>query len=474
MRFGFVGPSYVSRSIIADNQRCVNLYPEVIESGKGKSVVALHGTPGLTVFATVTDGPIRALFKSDENGERVLAVGREVLYDITNAGAAVNRGTIKDDVEPATIAFNRTQYMIVSGGQGYILTGNTLAQITDPDFPGAKMVAYVDGYFVVIKPETQEIWISGQYDGNSWNALDFAPAEAAPDDLISIFADHGELWLFGSEKTEVFYNSGNPDFPFERIQGAIIEQGIEAAYSVAKVGNGLMFLGGNSRGGNVVYRTNGFIPERVSTHAVEFALNNYSNTSDATAFSYEEEGHEFYVLNLPTAKATWVYDTATGLWHERGYWQAVTGYTASLAANHVHAYGRHLVGDRSAARIYTQSLDTYDDNADAIRRLRRCPHLSKEHKVIFYNSLVVDMEVGVGLQTGQGSDPQATLRFSNDGGKTWHAPRLGSLGAVGNHKMRVKFDRLGSARDRVFEFVISDPVKVAIVDAYLDVEEGFS
>ena len=476
MRFGFVGASYTTRSLIGDVQRCMNLYPEEVESGAGKSQIVLHGTPGLTAFITLGTAPVRALFKTDENGERVLAVGGDTVYDLTEAGGSTSLGTIIADANPASIAYNRTQYLIVSGGNGYILTATTLTQISGADWPGASMCAYLDGYFIVIRPGTQEIWISALNDGTSWNALDFAAAEAAPDDLLSIFADHGELWLFGAEKTEVFYDSGNVDFPLQRIEGAIIEQGIDAAYSVAKVDNSLFWMGGSRRGRGVVYRANGFVPERVSNHAVEFAIQNYPTTSDARAYSYEEEGHEFYVLTFPTADATWAFDVATGMWHERSYWDPIvqTGFAASRATNHVYAFGAHLVGDRSSGVIYKQSLDVYDDNGDAIRRLRRAPHVSEELQWFFHHSFVIDMEVGVGLQTGQGSDPQVMMRFSDDGGHTWSTTRQASIGAVGQRITRVKFNRLGRSRDRVYEIVVSDPVKLAIVDAYLEVSRGTS
>jgi len=310
VKFGFVGASYPTRSVIAEGQRCINLYPEVVESQAGKNQVVLYGTPGLELWTTLGDSPVRGLFYSDENGGRLLAAAGSTLYDVDLNGTATSLGSISDGIYPngediVHIAYNGTQYMIVSDNDGYILSGTTLTKITDADFPSADNVVFLDGYFVIHPPGTQYIYISGLYDGTSWNALDFTAAESSPDELISIFATHAELWLYGNERTEVYYNTGNADFPFERIAGAIIEQGIDAAESVAKVGSTHMWMGGSQRGRGLVFRADGYNPTRVSTHAVEAQINSYSVVSDAVGWAYQEEGHEFYVLSFPTEQKTW-------------------------------------------------------------------------------------------------------------------------------------------------------------------------
>jgi len=475
VKFGFIGPSYEMRSKVGDGQKTVNLYPEMVESQTGKNTVILHGTPGLSTFATVDDGPIRGLFKSDENGGRVIAVGREQVWDVDSLGATTALGSVLDDNKPASISFNGSQYLIISGGKGYILSGTTLTQIADADFPAVvTMGCYLDSYFIVNEQDTQKFYISSVTDGTAWNALEFASAESSPDTLKAIYPNHAELWLFGSERTEVWYNSGNLDFPFERVQGSLIEQGIDAINSIAIVANSLMWLGASRRGSGVVWRAEGFQPTRVSNHAVETAIQNYSQTSDAVAYSYQAEGHEFYVLNFPAAGATWAYDAATGLWHERGYWHPALGFQAARGLSYVHAYGRHLLGDRETSTIHEMSLGTYTDGADPIRRLRRTPHISQENKRLYHHQLILDMEVGVGLQTGQGSDPKVMMRFSDDGGFNWSNTHTRSIGKVGERKKRVQFNRLGSSRDRVYEFVITDPVKVSLIDGYVEVSQGLS
>lgn len=476
MKFpGFVGPSYTSLSMNVDVQRSVNLYPEIVETGAGKSRVVLYGTPGLATFATIGGGPIRGLMKA---GLRVFAVSGNTLFELFSNGTSINRGGISDDHLPVTITSNGLQLFITSNNLGWIFTlaTNTLVEITDTGFSGAVMGAFIDSYFVALNPDSQRFQISAPYDGLVWDALDFASAEAMPDKSVSLLTDHKELWVFGEESIQPFYNSGDVDFPFVPIQGAIIEQGCDAAFSPAKVDNSIFWLGGDSRGGEVVWRADGHSPVRVSTHAVENALRQYATTSDAVAYSYLDNGHWFYVLSFPSAQTTWCYDAATNWWHERAFWNKASGvFEAHPVRTHVSAWGKHLVGNRVNGEVYEMSLDTYYDAGNEIRRIRRCPHLSDEEKWTYYDSLQIDMQAGVGLDglpTVQGTNPQAMLRWSNDGGRTWGNEHWTKMGKIGEYKTRVKWNSLGRARDRVFELMISDPVKVAITDAYLNVAQG--
>jgi hypothetical protein len=470
---GFCGPTYESSSVVADGQRCINLYPEIIESGAGKNLFALFATPGLVEYDTVGTGPIRALHRTDENRERVLVVSGAELWELFSDKTATKLGDLNGSSEPASIAYSGSQYMIVSGTDGYILADTTLTRITDADFPGATHVAFFDGYFVIVEPQSQKLWVSKLYDGTIWNALDFTSVEARADRVKTIVVDHDALWVFGSEVGQVYYNSGDPDFPFDPIQGAVIEQGLDAPWSVARIQNSQCWLGGDSRGRGVVFRSEQYSPQRISNHAIENAIRDYTTTDDAIGWGYLDDGHWFYVLYFPTANATWVYDATTNQWHERGVYNGFTGlFDAHWSRCHVFAFNRHLVGSRIDGKVYEQSLSKYDDDGTETRRIRRAPHLTHDHKWIFYHEFVLDLETGVGLPTGQGSDPQIGLRYSDDGGRTWSAENSVTAGAIGDYSTRVRWARLGRARDRVFEVSMADPVKWALVNAYLNVSLG--
>jgi hypothetical protein len=223
----------------------------------------------------------------------------------------------------------------------------------------------------------------------------------------------------------------------------------------------------------MVMRAQGYQPQRVSTHAVEYAIGQMSVISDAVAYTYQQEGHSFYVLNFPTAGQTWVYDASTDQWHERAWRDPLLGTLGRHRAQvHMAFAGENIVGDWETGNLYRLDLDTYSDNGAPIVRTRRCAHIASGGGWQFFSSLQLIMETGVGLASGQGSDPQAMLRWSDDGGLTWSSEAWVSMGRMGEYKRRALWRRLGKGRDRVFEVTITDPVKAVIVDAVLQVEAG--
>ena len=291
---------------------------------------------------------------------------------------------------------------------------------------------------------------------------------------MSLIVDHRELWLLGERTTEVWFNSGDVNFPMSRIQGAFIEHGCAATHSVCKLDNSVFWMGADDKGRGMVFRAAGYVPQRISTHALEYAIGQYARVDDAIGWTYQQEGHAFYVLTFPTANATWCFDASTGLWHERAYRDASNALGRHRGNCHMVFAGKNIVGDWESGKLYALDLDTYTDNGDAIPRIRSCPHIANDLKRVFYAALQIDMETGVGLTDGQGSDPQAMLQWSDDGGFTWSNELWASIGKLGERKTRVRWRRLGKARDRVFQVTITDPVKVEIVGASLEMGAGGS
>jgi hypothetical protein len=464
MRIPFLGGSGTHRSVTVNAERTVNLFPALTPDGKAPMV--LYGTPGLTRLAETTAEAGRGLYVA---AGRLFAVVGATLYEISSAGAATVRGTLTTVSGPVSMADNGTVLVVVDGAHGYqfTLATNAFAQITDPDWPAATHIAFHDGYFVLNRSGTGQFVITSLY-GIDVDPLDFATAEGAPDDTVSLLVDHRELWLFGDETTEVWFNSGAADFPFARLDGAFLEQGCAAPFSPAKIDNAVYWLSKDRNGHGHVMRAQGYQPQIVSTRAVEHAIQGYGTISDARAYTYQQDGHSFYVLTFPTADRTWVYDVATQLWHERASWSS--GEHRHRGECYAFAFGKHLVLDYSNGRIYELDLDAYTDDGEPLRALRRTQHQSAEGMRLFWASLQVEMESGVGLSSGQGSDPQAMLRWSDDGGRTWSSEHWRSMGRLGEYRTRAIWRRLGQSRDRVFELSISDPVKRVIVDAWADVE----
>jgi len=327
---------------------------------------------------------------------------------------------------------------------------------------------------MVLLKDSAQFQFSALEDATLWDGADTGIVSVFPDNAVSMLIDHREIWLMGRKASQVYWNSGTPDNPFEPIPGGFIEHGCIARSSVVRLDNSIFWLGGDERGAGIAWRAEGYRPARISNHATETEWQGYSTMADAVAYAYQDRGHSFYVLNFPTAGVTWVYDVATGMWAKRGFWNLLTAkYEAHLGQCHCYAFGKHLVGDRQSGKVYEMSSVFHDDAGAAIRRLRRAPHVSANGKPLFVSELFLDLETGLGLPVGQGSDPQVMLRWSNDGAKTWSSEYKLSAGKIGEHGKRVVFRRLGMTRKtRVFEVSVTDPVPWRIADAEIEVEVG--
>ena len=349
----------------------------------------------------------------------------------------------------------------------------TVLPANDGPFEGGGTVDITDNYFVYNKPNSQ-LWAASDLLSPITDPLSFASKDGSPDDLVSIIVDRREVYLLGEMSSEVWINSGAVPFPFTRIPGTSTQQGIAAQYSMSRMGNSFAYVSKNNRGEAMIVRMNGYFPERISTHAVETTLVN-QNVSDAIAWTYQLEGHEVYVVTFPsigTNGLTWAFDNTTGLWHK---W---------LYRNNQNEYERHrgnccaffnqqvLVGDYENGKIYQLGRNYYTDDGQPIRRIRRAPHITSDLQRQYFHELQIQFQPGVGLSTGQGNDPQAMLRWSNDGGSTWSNEYWTTIGKQGKYLNRAIWRRLGFSRDKVFEVSISDPVKAVIISANLKAEAG--
>ena len=573
MKTPILGSSYVTRSPNAADARMVNLYPEIIPEG-GKEAAWLQRAPGLRQLNVFPSGPVRGLWQYGSYGYAVAGTklyridtdwsyhelgtvaGVDPVNMVDNGtqlfiAAGVN-GYIYNDTN-VTISCNTTNgdatvttadttmlwvglpitgagipasttIASITDGTTFELSANATAtatgvdltvsplfsQITDPDFPGAVGVGFLDGYFVFNEPNSQRFWVTAAYNGLSIDALDFASAEGSPDNLVTLIVDHREVWLFGVNTVEVWYDAGTPDFPLARIQGAFNEIGCLAAYSVAKLDNGLFWLGRDARGNGIVYRSKGYSGERISTHAVEWQIQQYSTLSDAVAYTYQQDGHSFYVLNFPTANTTWVYDVATGVWHERAGWEN-NQFTRHRGNCQMNFNNEIVIGDYTGGGIYAYDSTVYTEAGSVMKWLRSwraLPTGQNDLKRTTQHSLQLDCEAGVGLSgyTQQeynvityiydrnnefildragsalrirnyqdysitvGAGSQVMLRWSDDGGHTWSNEHWKSMGKIGQTGYRTIWRRLGMTlklRDRVYEVSGTDPVKIAIMGAEL-------
>lgn len=473
MRYpGFIGGSEVSQSVIADGEDTINWYLEALPPN-AKNKYALYPTPGQRAFLTVTNIGGRALFSMND---RTFAVMGPTLYELFSSATSTNRGTVAQDNNPATISYNGPtggQLFITSGGNGYIFTlaTNVLTQVLTGD---ATMGGMLDGYFIAFAATTSRIRLSNLNDGATWDPTQFAARNAAPDPwkAMVVASQPPGVWLIGEQSGEVWYDAGT-SFPLAPIPGASFRFGTPAPFSVGVAGDRVSWLSQNAEGAGIIVAARGYTPVPISSPAVQAAISSYGLTStiaDAELFSYQDQGHSFSVFTFPRAKASWAFDTTTEVWAKRGTWDTATGqFDYWHPRVHCYAFGKHLVADRSTNSINSMDV-SFGSEADgsAIRRVRVAPGLFNEHRQMLIRRLEVYLEAGLGLISGQGSNPIVMWRTSDDGGKTWGRQRMESAGRMGEYSKRVIFTRMGISRDRVNEMTVSDPIPWRIVDAYIN------
>lgn len=590
--FGLCGPAYRSQSVVADSQILMNLILERVESGMGKSDYALYRSPGLLKLYDLGKVGFRGNGLITAQG-RTFAITGTKLYELlapTSSPNFIPRGSVISDGTPVYMAASQTQLLIVSAGNLYVFTLATNALTQVPAFNAVTglgllatpaQVTFADGFFFLSFAGSNQIQVSNPNDGSTWQGVAQTAVSVFPDNVSAIFENQRLLWVFGTSATQPYYDSGNFPFPYDVIQGAKIEQGLAAPASVVKADNSIFWMGQDIRGSGIFWRANGYTPQRVSTHAMEFEWSTYATIADLVAYAYQEQGHTFIVLNFPTAQKTWLYDTATGTWSQRGFWNAASGtFTMHRAFCHTFNFGIHLVGDPTTGAVYQQANTIFSDFGNAIRRVRRAPHVSKEAARIYHQELQVDVETGLGptfqgsaaptsipmldasgvlrsLQMGEngivqapidliddissaqtvfmndqanttswkitisgvgvisatlqatyvdsyplsipfvsvlgdqnwtlqlenlgggvadlialpqgivGRGPLMTLKWSNDGGRTWSDGVDRDCGQGGEFTKRVIFRRLGQSRDRVYEISMTDAADWKIINGYL-------
>lgn len=451
----FYGLGLQGKSRTVTAQRHVNLYAE-FQKDQDKAQVAFYGTPGLTLEAEIGDPPVRGWISI---GTSVYyAVQRGSLWEVNSSGTKTLRGTLDTITGRVDMAYNGTLILITTGTSGYTYNVGTtaFAIVSDADFPdAAKTVTWLDGNFIVDQGSGDEFQISP--NGTGWDALDFATAESNPDGLVRVFADNGELILFGAQTTEFWGTVGSADFPFAPIKGATQEFGLAARWSVCQFNSGVAALMTNSGGEVQVVFIQGYVPKPISSQELDSIINRYATVSDASFFAYNLGGHPMLQCAFPSAGKTWLYDASSGLWSELQYGTQGARARGEMGLNYA---GKTIVADYEFGNVYNIAPDTYTDNGETIIREIVSRHIFNGNKRVPINQLYVDMEVGVGLATDQGSDPQIMLQVSKDNGATWGTELWTTLGAMGRYLTRVVWRRLGLARDWTFKLRVSDPIKV--------------
>jgi len=459
------------RSKAAGLQSLVNLYGEPVE-GEGRTDFVCYGTPGRALFSTIGAGTVRGQISALNV---LYAVVGSTLYRITNSGTATALGTIEGTL-PVDMAFNGGQIDIVAEAKSYyfdVLT-NALTEHSGAGFEQASSCTSIASYTIM------SVNNSGRFrwrliNDTTWPVLNFATAESESDNLVAVRAVANDVALLGTNTVEWWGPTGNAGADaFAKTATAAANTGCAARDTATVVDSGLMWVGRDGGAGGVsVYRAEGYAPRKVSPPEVDNYLEQVSDLSTLSAFAYQQRGHLFYVLTYPQ-EWTLAWDISTNLWSYRktGSWpmgaEPLGGWDAATFAT---AYGKQIVGGADG-NLHQLMADQYTENNAGIVREATSAQLSHDGRRAFMSRLELDIEAGVGLVTGQGSDPLVMACWSDDGGRTWTNPRTAQMGPAGHNRFRAIWHACGSYRNRIIRFRVSDPVKTVFLGAWADVQVG--
>lgn len=460
MEAGVVGGSSQQASLPFNAERTVNLY--TVLDQQGKKPASLYSRPGNSQFANVGAGAGRGGFFS-ANGRAFVVSGSE-LYELSSVGAGTLRGSLLTSTGDITIAENGPQLAICDGRDLYIFTyaTNVFQRVVSANLPSAASVVFLDGYFIVNRSLTSGIFqISAPFDGFTWAALDFATAESSPDSLLRVEVIFGQLWLFGDTSIEPWNNTGAASFPFQRVNNsAQLSVGVAAPSTVLELDNTAFWVGKDKYGSGIVYKADGFSPQRISTEAIELRLQSAPSISTLKAMAYQEAGHTFYIITGGGMETALVYDVSTRLWAEWAYFNNLGQYELPLANALFFAFGKTLVLDKSSGKVYHQSASYYSDDGAEIARDRIFTHIFDDGNPFLIKNLTVNFETGVGNTSV--TNPKAMLYLSNDGGRTFYTYYETFIGKAGKFLSRAVWWRLGRHRQCTFRIRVTDAVKVVM------------
>lgn len=475
-RIALNGGSYLDRALNANAQRTVNLVPQALPKKSNPPVPTTYlPSPGLSTISQPSTGKVRGVWRAS-NGALICCIGGNVYFvDTVIDFKVVLMGAIPNADTPVSFSDNGVIGVLADGtAQGYwwqIGNSPTLNLIVDAAYYAADFAAYLDGFFIWNRRGTNQFFVSPSF----WNGtdpldpLDIASKIGGPDQIIAIASIHRELWIIGQLTSEVWFNSGGVDFPFERLPGVFIDHGMLRGYTLAQADVSLFWLSRDRQGQMMVFKSEGYGAVRISDHAFEYAVRDYEDVTDAIGFCYQLEGQTFYVITFPTADHTWAYDLSTGLWHER-MWLDENGVEHRHRANcATNVYNMVVCGDHTNGKLYHWDMDTYTDDGDPIRRIRSMPHIVVDGRRVSYNEISLDMQVGEVPALQDDDDPEVLLRWSDTGGASWGDTVPMPFSRTGDYLRRMNVRRLGMARDRVFEVSWAFPYKTALQGPWLDV-----
>jgi hypothetical protein len=451
--------SYRLRSAQSSTARLVNCFAEALPAD-AKGQVLLTRAPGLASWAEIGNGPIEGMHA--DHGLLYVVSGGD-LYSVTSAASATLRGVVGISTE-IDMDSNDSAVVVVSPPLAYYWNGSTFAQITDTDFTtrGAGDVEFLDGYMLFREPGSARFFASDLNSVTAYDALQFATAEGASDELVGLKVDHRQVFLAGEKSCEIWENTGASGFPFERSINGFLELGCLNGKSIAKLDNSILWVANDY----TVRRLDGLTPARISTHAIEQWLKDSVTIASLRGSTWTQDGHLFYMLRA--TEGCFVYDVTTQLWHERQSY----GSSTWNWDNPVMFAGMVLVGSTTSNVVAKLDPAVYTELGSTLRTEWSYQPVYADAARAYHERLEMLVERGVGNTSDPGSDPEIMLDASDDGGRTWLSLPNRTIGKIGKYAQRCSWHALGSSDARVYRAAVSDPVKVTVTDTQLQVRGG--
>lgn len=495
MRVPLTSGAYQARSLIANAQRSVNLYVEANPPETNPPVpFTLYQRPGLKLLAKAPTFGVGRCVYTDSQGN-LYAVAGQTVYYVDSSFTPIALGTIAPGTSMVSMADNGTTILLVDGttaGYTIDIASKSFSTISNPAFYGGNRVDYIRTVFAVNRPGTKQFYISGS-NAVTWDALDFGEKTSSADPLLAAAALNDQLWLLGTRKGEVWYFSGDVNFPFQQLPNVIIEHGVAATYSIGQSDKFLFWLTQDKDGKPWIARgAANYSVTKISTFAIDNEIRSYNRWSDAVGYCYQFMGHTFYQIDFPSADKSWVYDLSLiGTGNEWNEYSSIDVNGAHHRLNgflSTYAYNTNVMIDWKNGDIYALDPDTYTDSTFPVVCIRGFPHIGANGNEISYPGFMADMDVGEVPNMMEGGNvtnpfssgfssafgpfmtqgvPAVTCRFSNTRGKSYGNKRQRSLGATGEYNRILKWDSFGVARDGVFELEWAVPCKTALNGAFL-------
>lgn len=474
-RIELISSAYDGKSVIASGQECVNLYAEInAKDPQAPAKVTYYPTPGSELYADpLFERTARASYRTSI-GTAYYVVGQNV-YFLSSTGVLIFIGAIADRESQVIFDDNGIVAVLVDGVNGYVidLQTNAIGIITDPNFYGADFVRQLDTFFVFNYPDTNYWYISVSNANyalltttGAFDPLDIAAKSGFNDPIVGLATVHRELWLIGELTSEVWIGTGAADFYFQQVQGAYINHGCAAPYSIATTDILVFFIMQDQQGNGIIVKGAGYELEEISTPRIVSMIKKYETISDAIGFCFQIEDHAFYALIFPTASKGWLYDLTNKQWCEWN-WVDENGQFLRPRANcFMFANGQLLVGDWENGKLLRLDDELSMDEDQPVVWVRTFPHMVDDNVKIHYKKFQLDAQVGT--IEDQDETPLVDLSWSDNKGVSYGNALSQSLGKTGEYTTVPAWSRLGMARDRVFKVSSSANALTAINGAFVE------